>query len=125
MSGVSPFATRPGWRANVSQIDAPRSSTAPSIWIAAVATPNTKPSGNLTVSALHRAGREPADEPPLRGEERNHHRHGRHDPGGHQLVVALLVVGDERADPERDRLGVVLRQARDEQQLVPREEERV
>src|SRR5450631_1953568 len=48
MSPLSPPATRPGVWLKVSQIDRPRppTSTAPSIWYAAVATPSSKPRGS-------------------------------------------------------------------------------
>jgi hypothetical protein len=48
MSPVSPPRTLPGVWLNVSQTDRPRpsSATAPSIWYAAVAAPQVKPSGN-------------------------------------------------------------------------------
>ena len=58
-------------------------------------------------------------------EERDQHGERGDDACGHQLRGPLLVVADEGADADRDRLGRVLRERGDEQQLVPREQERV
>ena len=61
---MSPFATAPGTRANVSQMDGerPSSEAAPSIWYDAVAAPQRKPGGKLTASVVAVAGR-PTDRP--------------------------------------------------------------
>ena len=79
VAGVAVRATLPGARQNVSQMLGlrPSSADAPSIWYAAVAEPQTNPSGNFSVwSSLDRSLHDSADDVLAEDGEGDQHRDG-------------------------------------------------